>query len=154
LLVVTLFLLTLAGSYSTATSFATNQNDFSSANNAITSAFVATHNAEEKGGNVSSLIVALNEALDLVERAQSENSTNPIQASVDLQNATQFAEKVSNESIGIAESGSAARSARSTESVGVSVVIILAAVLIYIFGGRIYRRAWIYLYKDYVARPS
>ncbi len=84
---------------------AASQTDFSITNSAITSAFVATHIAEEKGGNVSSLVTMLNEALTLVQKAQSENSSNPSQAAIDLQNATQLAQQVSSDSAGIARSG-------------------------------------------------
>jgi hypothetical protein len=135
------------------TSFAASQNDFSTTNNAITSAFVATHSAEVKGGNVSSLVIQLNAALYLMQKAQSENSTNPAQASTDLQNATQLAEQVSSDSSGIAQSGVSARSTQMDESIGASVAIIVIAILIYIFGGRIYRGAWLFVYRDYVVRP-
>ena len=135
----------LLGYYSSPvrTSLGASQSDFSVTNDAITSAFVTTRIAEAKGGNVSSLVTMLNEALALVQKAQSENSTNPSQASTDLQNATQLAEQVSSDSVGIAQSGSSANSTRTTESIGASVGIIVIAILVYIFGGRIYRRAWL-----------
>jgi len=135
------------------TSSAASQSDFSTASNAITSAFVATHSAEEKGGNVSLLVTKLNAAVGLVQKAQSENSSNPSQASADLQNATQLAEQVSSDSAGIGQSGASARSTQTDESIGASATIITVAILIYIFGGRIYRRAWLYLYKDFIVRP-
>jgi len=153
---VTIVLLILIGCYSNAalTSSAASQSDFLTASNAITSAFVATHNAEEKGGNISSLVTRLNSAVGLVQKAQSENSSNPVQASADLQNATLLAEQVSSDSIGIAQSGASSKSTQVDESIGASAAIIAVAILIYIFGGRIYRRAWLYLYKDYIVRPA
>jgi hypothetical protein len=154
-LVFTVVVLIFASQYFIAaqTSSAASQSDFSTVSNAITSAYVATHNAELKGGNVSSLITKLNAAVDLVQKAQAENSSDASQASADLQNATQLAEQVSSDSAGIGQSGASARSTQTDESIGASAAIIAVAILIYIFGGRIYRRAWLYLYKDYIVRP-
>src|SRR5487761_86650 len=90
---------TIAGIHS---SVAASPADFSSASNAIDSAYVSVHSAEESGGNVSSLVNQLDSALALVQRAQSENATNPSQATLDLQNATQIAQKVALESSSVA----------------------------------------------------
>ena len=154
-LIFAVVLLILAGHYFNAAlpSSAASQSEFSTASNAITSAFVSTHSAELKGGNVSSLVTKLNAAVGLVQKARLENSSNPAQASADLQNATQLAGQVSGNSAGIGQSGASAKSTQMDESVGASAAIIAVAILIYIFGGRIYRMAWLYVYGDYVVRP-
>ena len=83
--------ISVTGSYSSAAT----ASDFSSANSAIGSAFVATYNAQEKGGNVTALIQELNAAVLLVQKAGMENITNSTQSLLDLQNATQTANLVS-----------------------------------------------------------
>lgn len=133
---------------------AASANDFATANSAINSAYLATHNAEKSGGNVTVLVNELNTAIALVEKAQAENSTQPAQAIVDLQNATRIAILVSNQSSSIANSGKSEIQARNTASVASAIVIIVVAALVYLYGGRIYRRAWLYLYRNYVVKPN
>jgi len=133
--------------------FAATPADFTNTNNAIASAFVAAQNAEAKGGNVSGLVVLLNQALALVQKAESENSSNPAQATADLKDATALAEDVSADAIQVGYTGAAARTTQIEESIGESIAIVVIAVLIYIFGGRIYRRIWFYLYRDFIVRP-
>lgn len=155
LFVTTLFLAIIFSSVViSSSSEAASPAQFSSTNSAIASAFVAAQSAEEKGGNVSGLVVILNEALGLVQNAESENATNPTQASTDLQNATTLAEMVSSEAVQIGQSGAAARMTRVMESIGASAVIVVVAVLIYIFGDRIYRRIWFYIYRDFIVKPA
>ncbi len=135
------------------TSVAATPSDFSNATKAISSAFSATYDAEEKGGNVSSLVSTLNQALALVQKAQSENTSNPSQASTDLENAAQLADSVSSQSVAIGQSGASAKSTVVMESVGSSVAIIVIALLVYIFGGQIYRKIWFRLYRSFIVRP-
>lgn len=152
-LVVT-WLLLVALSLTSFYSGAATVNDFTNANSAIDSAYLATHKAEKSGGNVTVQINELNTAIALIEKAQAENSTQPAQALLDLDNATQIAILVSNQSSSIADAGASATQMRNTLSVGSAIVIIVAAAMIYLYGGRIYRRVWLYLYKNYVVKPS
>ena len=39
-------------------------------------------------------------------------------------------------------------------SVAAASLVILASALTYVFGGRVYRRAWLRLHEDYVVRPA
>jgi len=133
---------------------ALTQTEVSSANSEIQSAFVSAYGAEKSGGNVSSLIAELNYAIQLVQKAEAENATSPSQAAADLQNATRAAQRVSAESASVAQMGSAARQASELISVSAASAVVVVAVLVYIFGGRIYRRAWLRLYRDYVVRPA
>jgi hypothetical protein len=135
-------------------SSAASSSNFSSANSAINSAFAATQNAQQDGGNVSSLVTKLDSAVLLVQKAHSENSTNPSQATLDLQNATSIANLVSSLAIPIAQAGSSATELQYSESIGVAIAIVIIAVLIYIYGGRVYHQIWYRLYKTYVVRSS
>lgn len=126
----------------------------SGANGEIQSAFASAYSAEKSGGDVSSLDGTLNMAIQLVLKAETENATDPAQAAADLQNATAAAQSVIAESPSVASAGSAARQMAEMTSAGAASAIVLAAALTYLFGGRIYRRAWLRLHRDYVVRPA
>ncbi len=145
-----LVLISIQGSYSNAAT----AGDFSNANTAINSAFVSTYDAQQKGGNVTVLIQELNTALSLVQIAQAENMTNPSQSALDLQNATNIANLVISQSASVGQSGAAALQVKYAVSISSAVAIAVIAILIYIYGGRIYRRMWLYAYRDHVVKPS
>jgi len=148
-LIAMIWLISLSSGFARA---ATN-GEFNTATNAIESAFVAVHNAGQNGGNVSELVTELNTALNLLQKAQAENATNPTQAATDLQNATSMAEGVSAASASVAQAGNAARRVTMATSIGGASAIVIAAVLIYIFGDRIFRRLWLFVYRNFVVRP-
>lgn len=133
---------------------AATASEFSNANSAINSAFSAVYNAEGDGGNVTVQINELNTALALVDRAQAENSTNPSHALADLQNATLIATQVSNQSGAVSQAGAAARQVEDEESIGSAIAILVVALLIYLYAGRIYRRAWLFAYRNHVVKRS
>ena len=127
---------------------------FVNANSAINSAFSATYNAQQNGGNVTTLVETLNSAIALVQKAQSENSTNPSQATADLQSAIQLAQQVSSEAPSIGQAGAAARQLVVEESVAGIIAIGILGALVYLYGGRIYRIIWFILYSNHVVRRS
>lgn len=133
---------------------AASANDFATAEAAINSAYIATHNSEKNGGNVTVLVNELNIAIGLVEKAQAENLTQPAQAVADLQNATRIAILVSNQSSAITDRAASTTQSRNMASIGSAIAIVLVAALIYLYGGRIYRRAWLYLYRNHVVKPN
>lgn len=128
------------------------QAQVSSANDAIRAAFASVYGAERSGGNVSSLDAKLNDAIRLVQQAEEVNATNPAQAAADLQNATAVAQSVLAESASTEQAGSSARQAAEATSLGAASAIVVVAALIYLIGGRIYRKAWLRLFRDYVVR--
>jgi hypothetical protein len=133
---------------------AITQTQVSSVNSEIQSAFASSNSAEKSGGNASALDAKLNNAIQLVQEAESENATNPVQAAADLQNATAIAQSVIAESPSVAQTGSAARQTTEFTSLSAASAIVVVAALTYIFGGRIYRMAWLRLHRDYVVRPA
>jgi hypothetical protein len=133
---------------------AVTQAQVSSANSGIQSAFASAQGAEKSGGNVSSLVAKLNEAIQLVQKAEAENGTSPAQADADLRNATALAQGVTAESQSVAQAGSAARQTAEVTSLGAASAVVVLAALAYAFGGRLYRRAWLRLHRDYVVRPA
>jgi len=143
IIVVSTMVLRVGGTY------AASQTDYSSAMQQIGSAFSATYAADQQGGNVTSLVSQLNSALQLVAKANSENATQPSQATADLQQAVTIAKGVQTLAGGVGQTGASARQAQFYISVGSAVAIVAAASLIYIFGDRIYRRLWLRIYGGY-----
>lgn len=135
-------------------STAISENDVSSVTNTIQSAFISTLQAERSGGNVTSLVAALNTAVQLVEKAQAENSTNPAQASSDLQEAQEFALYANAGSAEVSFVGSSLRQSIFVRSVVSAAAILVAAVLVYVYSGLVFRWLWVRLYRGYVVRPA
>ena len=133
---------------------AITQAQVSTANGEVQSAFASAYAAEKSGGNVSSLDAKLNDAIQLVQKAEGENSTDTAQATADLQNATTLAQSVIAESPSVSHAGSAGRQRTEITSAGTALATVVVAALTYVFGGRIYRRAWLRLHRDYVVRPA
>jgi hypothetical protein len=135
-------------------STAISERGVSSTSSTIQSAFVLTFQAERNGGNVNPLITSLNSALQLVGKAQAENSTNPAQASIDLRAAQQLALNVTAASATVSAAGRSLRQFIIVRSVVSAVVILIAATLVYAYGGRVFRWLWIRLYRGYEVRPA
>lgn len=133
-------------------SYAVNQTSVGSGYTAVNAAFTATQSAARQGGNVTALISKLNSALALIQKAAAENATNPAQASADLANATLIALGVATAAGPVGRQGAASRQLQLYLSVGSAMVVIAAAALIYVFGDRIYRRAWLRLYGNQVVK--
>lgn len=126
--------------------------NFASASSSISSAYVAVSRAQSQGGNVTGLVASLNSALALYSKAVQENQTDPAAASADLQSATLTANQVSAAAPGVGQEGAAARLAQEELSVGGAVAIIVLAGVIYLFGDRIYHRAWLRLHSGYMVK--
>ncbi len=135
-------------------SYAVSQTSINGGYTSVQSAFAAAQSAERQGGNVTSLIAQLNGALALIQKASAENSTNPTQAAADLANATKIAQSVTLEAASVTQMGISSTQAADLRSIITATGIAVAAVLIYLFGGRVYRRLWLHIYKDYVVRPA
>ena len=125
---------------------------FAGASAAVGQAFISVHAAGSDGGNVSSLVGQLNRALALIQKAEIENSTNPVQATADLGSALLIAQSVQAESPIVAQDGLASRQAQLEISVSAAVAIVAVAVALYIYGDRIYRRLWLRIYANHVVR--
>jgi hypothetical protein len=135
-------------------SYAVTQSSADGGYTSIQTAFAATQSAGRQGGNVTSLIAQLNSAVALIQKASAENATNPTQAAADLANATKIAQSVTIEAVSVAQMGASATQAADIRSIITASAIAVAAALIYVFGGRVYRRLWLRAYKDYVVRPT
>lgn len=131
---------------------AASQSSFSGASSAVQGAFVAVQTAGNDGGNITSLLSQLNAALVLVQKASMENSSNPAQATADLQSALTIAQQVQSSAPGVAQQGVSARHLQIEFSVISAVVILDIAVALYFYGDRIYRRLWLRIYGSHVVK--
>jgi hypothetical protein len=132
--------------------FAASQISPSGASSAVQNAFVAVQTAGRDGGNITSLVTKLNSALALVQKASGENSSNPAQASADLQSALTIAQQVQSSAAAVAQQGMSARQFQFELSVVSAVVIVGVAVALYVYGDMIYRRLWLRMYRGEVVK--
>ena len=128
--------------------------EVSAADGAIGAAFAAVEAAERSGGNVSALDAQLNQAIGLVQEAESVNATDPAAASADLQNATSIAQAVATAAPSAGQTGGASREAAQAQALGSAAVILAGAALVYAYGARAYRLAWLRAHRDYVVSRS
>ena len=124
------------------------------ANNSVNSAFSSVYNAEQNGGDVSALVEKLNIAVSLIQRAVAENATDPNAATADLSNATTIAQMVSLNSTSVSTSGSMAHQLHLYESLGTVAATLGIAALAYLRGDRVYRRLWLYVYRNHVVKKN
>lgn len=132
--------------------FAASKDSFDGAYAAVQSAFLQVQGAESKGGNVTSLVGQLNAALALMQKAAAENASNPAQAAADLQAAVQAARSVQSDAGPAGEAGAAAKESQFVASLTSAAAIVVIAALVYLYGDRVYRRAWLRAYRDYVVK--
>jgi hypothetical protein len=147
-------LIVLLFSTITTSSQEANPGPFSVANDSIASAYSSIYYAEHNGGDVSSLVERLNVAILLVQRADAENATAPSAAAADLFNATSIAQMVAATSASVSSSGSTARQLRLYESLGTVAAMLFVATLAYWKGDRVYRRLWLYVYKNHLVKKT
>ena len=135
-------------------SHASTGQSFTDSNNAVSNAFSSIYYAEQNGGDVSSLVERLNSAISLIQTAKAENATNPSAATNDLSNSTNIAQNVSLSASSVSSSGLAARHLRLYESIGTATATIALATLTYLKGDLVYRRLWLYVYRNHVVKKS
>ena len=135
-------------------SHASTGQPFTDSNNAVNNAFSSIYYAEQNGGDVSALIAKLNTAISLIQTAKAENATNPSAATNDLSNSTNIAQNVSLTASSVSSSGLAARHLRQYESIGTASATIALAALTYLKGDLVYRRLWLYVYRNHVVKKN
>jgi len=120
----------------------------------VNTAFSSVYLAEQSGGDVSALVEKLNIAVSLIQKAVAENATDPNAATADLSNATAIAQMVSLNSTSVSTSGSMARQLRLYESLGTVGAMLGIAALAYLRGDRVYRRLWLYVFRNHVVKKN
>ena len=152
--IITITLIVLVISITPILSYEAGGGQLATANNSVNDAFSSVYYAEQNGGDVSALVEKLNTAVSLIQRAIAENATDPNLATADLSNATTIAQMVSLNSTSVSTNGSIARQLRLYESLGTVTATLGVAALTYLRGDRVYRRLWLYLYRNHVVKKS
>ena len=153
-LAITVALVVLAISTTPIRSLEATQGQFTTANESVNSAYSLVYHAEQNGGDISALVEKLNVAIFLIQKAQSENATNPRAVTDDLSNATGITQIVSMSSAPVSSNGSLARQLRLYESLGTIAATLSVATLAYLKGDRAYRRLWLYVYKKHLVENT
>jgi hypothetical protein len=146
--VISLLVLILCFASPYSSSSQTSQASFQTANNAILSAYSQVRTIAHDRGNATIFVAKLNLAINLYNKAQGENASDPSQALSDLQNATQIANSVQNEAAPIARQLETQRQNENYLEIGGSVAVVVAATLVYFYGGALYDWIWLYQRRD------
>jgi hypothetical protein len=132
---------------------AASSSDFAGANTAIENAYTSVYYTEvQNHGDISNLVNQLNNATQFLNKAYEENSTNPNQATIDLQTAVTIALKVSNSTSAVSSAGIKVHELQTYESFGAAVTVVSAAGLIYAFSDSIYRNWWARTYRNHIVK--
>ena len=150
----TVVLILLLFSAIAASSQEANPGPFSVANDSVNNAFSSIYYAEQNGGDVSSLVERLNVAILMIQKADAETATDPSAAAANLSNATTIIQMVSLTSASVSSSGSMARQLRLYESLGTIIATLTIATLAYFKGDRVYRRLWLFVYKNHLVERT
>jgi predicted PurR-regulated permease PerM len=151
---ITITLLVLVIATTPITSHEATGEQLATANSSVDSAFSSVYYAEQNGGDVSALVEKLNTAILLIQKAVAENATDPNAATADLSNATAIAQTVSLDSSSVSTSGSLAHQFRFYGSLGTVAATVGLSVLAYLKGDRVYRRLWLYVYRNHVVKKN
>ena len=120
---------------------ASNQNS-ASVRVQIAQAYSTVLGAEQKGGNVTSLVATLNNAISLVQEADSVNSTNPARAQALYAQASSIVQQVLQGSPAVATAGAAAAQNAGLALAIETAVLVALAVLAYLYTPRVFWTLW------------
>jgi hypothetical protein len=115
----------------------------------IGQAYAAVLNAEQNGGNVSSLVAQLNSAISLVQEADLVNSTNPSRAQTLYSQAFSLASQVVQSAPGVAAAGRTSVSAAQFDLIVESIVLAALAGLVYVYTPKIFWNFWLRTHRDW-----
>ena len=129
-----------------APAYATGEESSNEARAKLTEAFEAAAEAERVGGNVSSLVVELNEAVSLLESGEaSGNETLISEAIMKAERVVDLAPQVGRE-------GAAAAQARTYQTIAFVGVLIVLALVVWRYGPRLFWDLWIRSKRDWVVK--
>ncbi len=149
----TLFTIALLGACLLSVPAANSQSP-SQVRSQIGQAYGAVLNAEQSGGNVTSLVATLNRAVALVQQADQVNATDPARAQSLYSQASTLAQQVISAAPAVAAAGRASVLDAQIE-LGIETAVLAAlAVLAYLFVPRLFWRYWSRTHSDWrVKKP-
>jgi len=117
-------------------------------------AYRAVVDAEASGGNVTGLVDRINEAIDLVRRAEKISKDDPEQAAILAERAINIANEVLDEVGIVKEEGLALRRFRLFLGISSGVLFVFSGFLIYFYGPRVFWGLWVRIKGDWKVRKS
>jgi len=120
----------------------------SSTRNEIYEAFEALIEAYNSGGEVSGLVRRLNEALNLVSKAEKHLDGDPAEVTRLSSEAQRISHEVTFESQHVKEKGERRRRLETVVTIGSSLSLSFSGVLMYIFGPKLFWRTWVRLRRN------
>jgi len=120
----------------------------------ISQAYSSVLSAEREGGNVSSLVAALNIAISLTQQADSINSTNPSEAQAFYAQASSLASEVLHDSPSVAAAGRASVGATQLALVVETVALVGLAIVIYRFAPRLFWTLWLRAHRTWRVKKA
>ena len=118
----------------------------------IYEAFKAVVEAYNAGGDVSELIGRINEAISVISKAEEIADNNPSEAEKLALKARALAHDVSTEAPIVKEGGLKQRQMAMVTTAASIIGIIIAGILIYVFGPEIFWRIWVRLRKNHIVK--
>ena len=115
----------------------------------IAAAYTSVADAEQQGGNVTSLVAVLNSAVSLVQEADSINGSNPSEAQTLYAQASGLAQQVIQSSPGVGAAGAAALSAAQLWLAIDTAVLVLMAAVAYLYPPRLFWSAWLRAHRNW-----
>ena len=126
----------------------------SEAREKVYEAYAAIVDAEASGGNVTSLVNRINEAIDLVENAEKISEDNPEQAAALAEKAINIANEVLDEVGTVKEEGLALKRFHLFLGISSGVLFVLSGFLIYFYGPRVFWGLWVRIKGNWRVRKS
>jgi hypothetical protein len=120
----------------------------------IDQAFLALRSAEVDGGNITSLVLSLNEAINLTERADVMNATNPSQSAALYSQAYSLASNILRQAPTVAAQGRTAVAAAATDFYAETTVLGALAVVAYFFTPRAFWWLWVRIYGGWRVKSA
>jgi hypothetical protein len=110
--------------------------------------------AERAGGNVTSLVEMMNQALSLISQAQGIEASNPSEAASLYSQANSLIQEVQQQAPQVESAGAAAQQSQLLWLSAFLIALAVAGAAVFFFGSRVFWRAWIRLHRDWVVKKA
>ena len=129
-------------------------NIVSEARKKVYEAYAAVVDTEASGGNVTGLVERINEAIDLVRKAENISDTDPEQAAVLAERAINIANEVLDEAGVVKEEGLALKRFQLFLEISSGILFVFSGFLVYFYGPRVFWRIWVKIKGDWRVRSG
>jgi hypothetical protein len=151
-----IIILLLSACITLATVYPVQAQTIDSAQTAVHNAYKALLDASDAGGDVTELTAQLNHALDLIAQANNFVLSDPAESQMLASQAQDIANNVTANAPKVKQAGIAQNQTSTIILAGTIIAVIIAGVLVYIFGQKIMWKIWLKLRSNYrvTSKPS